>query len=73
MKKVLFIISTLAMLLVQSCTNQDLGLADSPTSQDLDANNSMYIERAPSSITSSDANKVATLFYGDLLLPQEVV
>lgn len=62
MKKAAFIISVLTMLLVQSCTNQDLGSADSATK--LEVSNSMYIERDPSSITSSDANKVAALFHG---------
>ena len=63
MKKILFIISALTMLLAQSCTNQDSGLSDSASNQNLETNSSLYIEREPSTITSVDANKVATLFF----------
>lgn len=51
------------MLLAQSCTNQDSGLSDSASNQNLETNSSLYIEREPSTITSVDANKVATLFF----------
>lgn len=72
MKRILFIISALTMLLAQSCTNQDSGLSDSASNQNLETNSSLYIEREPSTITSVDANKVATLFLRATLHLQDV-
>ena len=64
MKKLFFILLSLVLVFTQSCTTKDEENLGSENKSELVSKDDLYIERAPTSISMVDANKMATLFKG---------
>ncbi len=64
MKNLILPLLSLAFVFAQSCTTKDEECLDSATTSELVNKNDLYIERAPASISTVDANKMAMLFKG---------
>lgn len=64
MKKLLLTLLSLSLVFAQSCTTKNEEILDSGTTSELVNKNDLYIERAPTSISTVDANKMAMLFKG---------
>ncbi len=64
MKKFLLTLLSLVIVFMQSCTSQDDCNISTQTTNEIIGNDDLYIERESSSISTSDASKIATLFKG---------
>jgi hypothetical protein len=64
MRSLILILLSLVIVFTQSCTTKDDESLDSGTKNELVNKNDLYIDREPTSISTVDANKMATLFKG---------
>ena len=64
MKKLIFTSLSLVLVFAQSCTTKDDERLDPGAKNELVNKNDLYIDREPASISTVDANKMATLFKG---------
>ncbi len=64
MKKVVLTLLSLALVIAQSCTTKDEENLGAESKSEFANKNDLYIDREPVSISTVDANKMATLFKG---------
>jgi hypothetical protein len=64
MRNLIIPLLSLLVVFVQSCATKDEEALSSESKSELVDKNDLYIDREPTSISTVDANKIATLFKG---------